>query len=829
MMEIKRYLAVSLAIWLVFAALVGMTSRALPWHDVAGGVMGPGNDKSSAPTNPANAVGIVFYSTNQPSYTPIIGPDDFKPANDIDPAMYAVDVGNVWDWQDLDEMVAVFETTFNANGWTSTNYTTSLTAILHIGPPVEDIGNSTLEPFPTLSLLKGSNWILVSWSALTDAGNNVESYNLYKAATPAGPFNVIGTVADSPGVKSVNDTGLPMGPVCYQLSVNYRRDDLGNLYETAGRSTLVCTVFSGIPPRVTSTSPTDNQPNVPLGANIVITFSEPMDTPTVGYPITPSGIALTPLWTSGNTVLTLSHVAPFAICQSYSLDISGKDLDGNDLEPTPTVLHFTALCDFPYILTTSPFDGATAVRVTADIVITFSEEMSTGTVTYPTNPTIALTPTWSAGNTKLTLNHSAPFAAGTSYTVTVAGKDLDNNDLVAGPASNPWDFTTNNPPIATIDPTDTLVHACCDGGSGLTIPWTMSDIETPVGNLIVYLNYTMGASGGTIAGPLTNRQNSDSITWTTPIENGSAQILLEVIDGAGDKAQDISANVTIDSTPPKVLSVVPTNGSTNVPTDTQVVIKFSEPMQTSTVVISFNPVVTGFTSTWDNAHMNVTVGHPVFDVSKLYTMTVDGTARDNCTPGNQMGTANVTTFTTGTGVKAPKPPTNLVASAASDKVTLTWDAPTEYTDSSPLTVHHYDVYRGSSSDGSTAAFIGNSTAKTYIDSNVEQEKTYYYFVKAVDAAGLASDYSESASATVPKEAAGEFPWIWVIVIIIVILLVVGIVLLMRRKKPEAAPAEPIEGEQAPPEEEAPPEEAPAEETPPEEPSEEAPEQKPEGQ
>jgi len=66
MMEIKRCLAVSLALWLVFAALVGMTAKAVPDHIVAGGVMGPGGDKSSGLTNPANAVGMVVYSTSKP-------------------------------------------------------------------------------------------------------------------------------------------------------------------------------------------------------------------------------------------------------------------------------------------------------------------------------------------------------------------------------------------------------------------------------------------------------------------------------------------------------------------------------------------------------------------------------------------------------------------------------------------------------------------------------------------------------------------------------------------------------------------------------------------
>jgi hypothetical protein len=828
MMEIKRYLAVWLAMWLVFAAFVGMTATALPNHIVAGGVFGPGNDKSPGAANPANAVGMVFYSTSQPSYTLINGPDSFTPADGTDPAVFAVDVGVVWDWLDGDEMVTVYETTLGVGGWTGGNHTTSNTTILHTGSPVQDIGDTILEPFPVVTLLKGADWILASWSPLIDAGSNVQSYQLYRASTPAGPFVSIGTVADAPGVKSINDTGLSMGPVCYQLSVNYSRDNVGGLYETVGRSAMVCTVITGVPPYVVSTNPANNDLNVPLAANIVVTFSEAMDTATVAYPTTPS-ITLTPAWSVGDTVLTLTHATPFTSCQSYRVDISGQDMDGNDLVPTPTTWSFTALCDLPFIITTSPASGANGIRLTAPIIVTFSEAMDT--VTYPIAPSITLTPGWSAGNTVLTLTHAtAPFAAGTSYQVTITGKDLDGNDLIAGPVPNPWTFTANNPPTADIDPSDTLVGLCCNGDSDLVIPWTMSDVETPVNELIVYLNYTMGAATNAIAGPLTGRTSSDSYAWTTPISDGSVTILLEVIDGAGESAQDSSASVNIDSTPPQVDSVVPADGSTSVPTDSQVVIRFSEPMQTPTVVVSFMPAVSNLALGWDVVNMNVTVTHAPFAASTQYTMTVNSTARDTCTPGNEMGADNTTTFTTGTGPKTPRPPTNLaVSSVAYNQAVLTWTAPTQYTDGSALTVTHYNVYRAPTSTGVKVS-IGTPTSTTFTDTNVEQEKTYYYWVTAVNATSIESDYSNEASTTIPKQTAeGEFPWIWIIIALIVILLVVGLILLMRRKKPEEPLPEPSEGEEPPPEPEGAPEEAPPEEAPPEETSEAAPEEKPGGQ
>jgi hypothetical protein len=937
MMKIRNCIMVSMAIWLVSAAFVGMTVKALPNHVVAGGILGPGNDISPGPTNPANAADMVFYSTNEPSYTMIIGPDSFTEADGTDPALYARDVGNIWDWADGDEMVTVFETRRGVGGWTGVNHTTSLTSTLQLGSPVQDIGDSTLETFPVVTLMKGSDWVLLTWSLMTDAGNNLQSYEVYTAPTAAGPFVSIGTVAHAPG-PSYNDTGLSVGSVCYQLSVNYRRDNSGGLYGTTGRSETVCTVITGTAPYVVSTSPVNDAVNVPLADPIVITFSEPMATGTVAYPLTPPDVILTPVWSLGDTVLTLNHATDFTACQAYQVDISGMDLDSNDLVPTPTVLRFTALCDLPSILTTDPPDNAIDVPLNQDIVVTFSEAMNTvtvscvpnpvitltpvwsggdtvltlshatpftastmytvtctgqdmdgnnldpgpvpnpwsfttmamvppeitntdppdnaidvplnqdivvtfseamniGTVSCTPNPVITLTPVWSVGDTVLTLSHATPFTPSTLYTMTCTGQDMDGNDLVAGPVPNPWSFTTagvvvNNPPTATIDPSDTLIGHCCSGGSDLTIPWTMDDTETPVDQLVVWLNYTAGATTGAIAGPLTGRTSPDSYVWTTPTLDEPITIWLEVIDGAGDSAQDSSASVMIDSTAPFVQSVVPSEGQTNVPTDSQFVITFSEPMQKSTVVVSFTPSVSNVQLAWDATNTTATVTHALFQVSTQYTMTVGATAKDACTPGNEMGAAHTTNFTTGAGPKLPGPPTNLATSSITyESVVLTWSAPTQYTDGSTLPssdIAMYRVYRAESSTGQKVS-IGSPTATTFTDTNVEQEKTYYYWVTAVNTTDIESDYSNEASATIPKETTdGEFPWIWIIIVIIVILIVVGLILLLRRKKPEEEPAEPLEeeeellepeeveeeppGSEIPEPEEVPPEEVPSEET-----------------
>jgi hypothetical protein len=184
-----------------------------------------------------------------------------------------------------------------------------------------------------------------------------------------------------------------------------------------------------------------------------------MDTPTVAWTIS-GGIALTGAWDATESVLTLSHGVAFAQCTVYTAQITaGNDKVGLPLVagPVPNPWSFTTVCPNPYIASTSPVDGATAVPLGADIVVTFSRAMNIATVTWTLAPAIPLTYTWLPGDTTLTLSHTTSFAELTTYTAEItAGQDTLGNPLVPGPAPNPWSFTTTavNPFIVTTNPAD---------------------------------------------------------------------------------------------------------------------------------------------------------------------------------------------------------------------------------------------------------------------------------------------------------------------------------------------------------------------------------------
>lgn len=332
------WIGIALAVWLIGAAFLGLSVSALPNHVVGGGVFGPGGDMSPGASNPANAATMVFYSTNQPTYPLLTGADSYTAATGTEPAIFAKDVGATWTWLPGDELVSVIETIRGVNGWSNTNYTSSIDAFLLTGASVQDIGNSTLEAFPTLSVSAISDNVTITWPRIPDASGNVLSYGLYRTPGPGGP---IATVPQAP-LPSYTDSSLAAGTYCYTLQVNYRRDLSGGTYGTTGRSERRCASVAGPIPVIQQTDPANGATAVHPDRPIVVDFSEPMSRPSLTSSISPN-IALVPVWSNGDATVTLTHASPFTGGTLYTVTIGARDLDGNNIVsgPVPNPWSFT--------------------------------------------------------------------------------------------------------------------------------------------------------------------------------------------------------------------------------------------------------------------------------------------------------------------------------------------------------------------------------------------------------------------------------------------------------------------------------------------------------
>jgi hypothetical protein len=100
------------------------------------------------------------------------------------------------------------------------------------------------------------------------------------------------------------------------------------------------------PPSITGVSPTDGATDVALNAGLIVNFNEAMATGSVVYSIEPI-VALSPMWSSGDTILKLSHTY-FLTNTTYTVTISaGKDVADNLLDNAPYTWAFTTSATGP--------------------------------------------------------------------------------------------------------------------------------------------------------------------------------------------------------------------------------------------------------------------------------------------------------------------------------------------------------------------------------------------------------------------------------------------------------------------------------------------------
>jgi hypothetical protein len=195
-----------------------------------------------------------------------------------------------------------------------------------------------------------------------------------------------------------------------------------------------------LPPKVSSTSPSDSAENVPINSAISIVFSKAMNlSSVVDAIITSPEFAWSSSWTSGNTAVTLSPSANLELSSEYTITIEGKARSADDLSlESPYEFSFTTGdtvdTTSPTVLASSPSSGASDVDITTEITITFSEPMDTAA----TEGAVLISPgsitkrTWDAGGSLLTL--SVELEPQTTYSITISqgATDIAGNTITSG-------------------------------------------------------------------------------------------------------------------------------------------------------------------------------------------------------------------------------------------------------------------------------------------------------------------------------------------------------------------------------------------------------------
>jgi uncharacterized repeat protein (TIGR01451 family) len=200
---------------------------------------------------------------------------------------------------------------------------------------------------------------------------------------------------------------------------------------------------SDVAPYVLEASPMDGTAGISITVPVVVTFSEPMLSSSLVYTVTPDPGGWDVVWSPDLTRVTLNHDA-WGYAQTVEVEMAAQDQDGLALAAGPVANPWsfsTQSQDMsPFIVRTSPMNGAVGVPTTAPVEVTFSDQMLTSSLVYTVTPdTGGWSETWSADHRTVTLNHD-DWSDLSVHEVALDARNTKGQPLVPGPVPNPWSF-----------------------------------------------------------------------------------------------------------------------------------------------------------------------------------------------------------------------------------------------------------------------------------------------------------------------------------------------------------------------------------------------------
>jgi methionine-rich copper-binding protein CopC len=345
-----------------------------------------------------------------------------------------------------------------------------------------------------------------------------------------------------------------------------------------------------------SPDPANQTIDVPTNTPYRITFSESMaHLGIVSISPTPP---IQGTWAWNTTSLCYNYTGmTWAEQTTYWVNLSGFFTVGMQPLLAPYQFWFTTADETsPDLTSTTPADNAIDVTIGQDIVLTFDEAMDTSSLTYTCAPDPGGWPAmgpalWSAGDTVCTLTHNN-FAGETVYTFDVtAATDVAGNPFTAG-VPDPFTFTTadiTDPSLTATTPVDTATGVAIGQNIVLTFDEAMDTSS---------LTYTCAPDPGgwPVMGPALWSVGDTVCTLTHNNFAGETVYTFDVTAATDVAGNPFTAGVpdpftftTADISSPSLSATIPVNQTTDVPTNTQYQLQFSEVMNTGLGTCSVQP------------------------------------------------------------------------------------------------------------------------------------------------------------------------------------------------------------------------------------------------
>jgi len=452
-------------------------------------------------------------------------------------------------------------------------------------------------PTNVTATLQAGNKVQVSWTP-SPQSDGVVSYNILRNGAKVGEANTNSFIDSNLAEKQTYK---------YTVSANCTSGVLSDPSPESAAATVV--TFDLTPPRIVQVQPPAGSVNVSTFATSTVTFNEAMDpttinTTTYSLKVTSSGANIPGTVKYNPTTLiaefTPTNQLPSATNITATVTAGMKDVSGNALQLTagsPGVWTFTTRDDTPpTVIAVSPANGATQVDPTTAVSITFSEAMDASTING-TNISLRLsssgalvtgTVTYNATSHVATFTPAAALGVPANYTVTVSTgvKDLAGNAMSAAFQST---FTTADltpPTVVSTSPANLATSVPTTTGVSATFSKSMDATTINATTFTLKVTSTSAAVTGTVS--YNAATNTATFTPSAPLAQ-STSYTATITTGARDTFGNALASnfawtfTTIDTTPPTVTAVSPTNGATGVAVTTAVNITFSKSMDPTTI------------------------------------------------------------------------------------------------------------------------------------------------------------------------------------------------------------------------------------------------------
>ncbi|TFB71019.1 heme peroxidase [Cryobacterium sp. Hz9] len=338
-----------------------------------------------------------------------------------------------------------------------TGYTFDVAAINSVGTGFASDRSVAVTPTaPVVQVVAGAPTIRTSIAGNASVTVNWTPPAPVANAAPITGYRVrtfIGAGATATGTTTVADvTSAVIGSLTNRTGYTFDVAAINavGIGAASARSVAVTPRTEFVVPTVTARTPASGARSVSQTGNLTATFSEPVTGVSGTTLVLRLGTTAVPAVVSYNAttrVATLNPSATLIADRTYTATLSGiRDVAGNLM--VASSWSFTT-GPAPTITSRTPAAGATGVARNANVLATFSEDITGVSATtvqitrVSTGAVVTSVAAYNATTNVLTINPSVTLSSNVQYRVTVTGGNTSVRDLVGNPlVTSTWTFTT---------------------------------------------------------------------------------------------------------------------------------------------------------------------------------------------------------------------------------------------------------------------------------------------------------------------------------------------------------------------------------------------------